>query len=72
MSESTAKSLYQDVAIVPAELAKGCTVKYDDWKRLADAAQWLASACRDRLPPGHFAKFDEEYSAVRAILSPNA
>lgn len=45
----------------------GWMVKYEDWKRLADA-----SACKDRLPPGHFAKLDEEYSAVRAIFSPNA
>lgn len=61
--------MYQRMAVVPAELLNGWTVKYEDWKRLADAAGWLARACKDRLPVGHFAKLDQEYSAVRKILS---
>jgi hypothetical protein len=64
--------MYQEVEIVPAALLDGWTVKYEDWKKLADAAQWLARACKDRLPPGHFAKIEEEYSDVRNIFSPNA
>ncbi len=62
--------MYERVAVVPAELLDGWTVKYEEWKRLADAAAWLARACKDRLPCGHFAKLEEEYSAVRAILAP--
>ncbi len=62
--------MHERMAVVPAELAEGWTVKYEDWKRLADAAAWLARACKDRLPCGHFAKLDQEYTAVREILSP--
>jgi len=64
--------MYQEVAIIPVAELDGWTVKYEDWKRLAYAAQWLACACRDRLPPGHFAKLDEEYNAVREIFRPAA
>jgi hypothetical protein len=47
------------------------TVKSADYDRLAEAARWLRSACKDRLPPGHYAKLDEECRAIDAIFSPN-
>ena len=47
-------------------------VRLADYRELADAALWLARACRDRLPIGHFAKIDEEYEAVRAIFPPQS
>lgn len=50
---------------------EGWTVRAEDYDRLRTAALWLARACRDRLPPGHFAKVDEEYTEVRRLLSLN-
>ncbi len=49
----------------------GWTVKAEDYDRLAEAARGLRCACRDRLPPGHYAKLDEECRAIDALLSQN-
>lgn len=47
------------------------TVKAEDYDKLAHAARWLRRSCKDRLPPGHYAKLDEECRAIDALLSPN-
>ena len=49
----------------------GWTVKAEDYDRLREAAIWLRRSCKDRLPPGHYAKLDEECRAIDAIFNPN-
>ncbi len=39
----------------------------DDYDRLWLAALALRQACKDRLPPGHYTKLDEECRAIDAI-----
>lgn len=51
------------------EATAGWTVKESDYNRLAAAARELRTACKDRLPPGHYAKLDEECRAIDAILA---
>jgi hypothetical protein len=46
------------------------TVRKDDYDKLATTAKWLRRSCRERLPPGHYAKLEDECRALDAILSP--
>ena len=38
--------------------------------RIREAAHWLARACKDRLPSGHFSKIEEEHDKLMAIILP--
>jgi hypothetical protein len=49
---------------------KELTVSAHDYARLVDAALALRMACKDRLPPGHYAKLDEECRDIDALLTP--
>jgi hypothetical protein len=45
-------------------------VPAEDYNRLLVAARRLRSACKDRLPPGYYAKLDDECRALDAVLKP--
>jgi hypothetical protein len=47
------------------------TVILEAVDRLSNAARWLRRSCRDRLPPGHYAKLEDECRELDAIFSPN-
>lgn len=65
LSEGTAKYVQE----LLAQSDEGhWTVRADSYDRLANAARALRSACKDRLPPGHYAKLDEECRELDAAL----
>lgn len=43
-----------------------------DYERLANATRALRSACKDRLPPGHYAKLDSECRIIDHLLNPKS
>ena len=70
MATSKNKAFERSPLASCAGSADGWTVRAEDYDKLATAARMLASACKHQLPPGFFAQVEEEYRAVRELLSP--